>query len=82
MGYGHGRYGYELYGGPPPDEFEEQSEPEKDESYRELYEKLEQIVENQEQAVESAERWRRRTRYWQIVSILVALAGFLVGLLL
>ena len=46
MAYGSGVYGEGLYGGAPdPEKFEEQSEQEKNEDYRELYNKLEEVDE-------------------------------------
>ena len=80
MAYGSGVYGEGLYGGAPdPEKFEEQSEQEKNEDYRELYNKLEEVDEELKKQKNDTERWRRNSWFWRAGSFV---AGNGTGLII
>jgi len=79
MKYGEGGYGEGGYGGPEPEEFEKQSEEEKNEDYRKMYSKLESLEDEVYESRNEAKQWRRQSWIWRLGSFSV---GNISGLIL
>jgi hypothetical protein len=80
MTYGGGAYGEAPYGSvPEPEEFNEQSEQEKNEDYREIYNKLEELDKEIKEHKSNAEKWRRDSWIWRAGSFVT---GNITGLII
>jgi len=84
MTYGGSAYGEAPYGGAPePDEFEEQTEQQKNEDYRKIYKKLEKLDREIKENKSDTERWRRNSWVWRIGSFITGnITGIVISSLI